>query len=90
MVKSLPSNAGRVDSIPGQAVGILHASWPKTNKKQANKQTKKKTQDRSNVMTHSTRDFKNGPHQKKKLNKIRGMCDFRTRESLQRTRKLLP
>ena len=42
MVKSLPSNAGRVDSIPGQAVGILHASWPKTNKKQANKQTKKK------------------------------------------------
>ena len=42
VVKSLPSNAGRVDSIPGQAVGILHASWPKTNKKQANKQTKKK------------------------------------------------
>ena len=63
MVNSLPSNAGRVDSIPGQAVGILHASWPKTNKKQTNKQIKK-TQDRSNVMTHSTRDFKNGPHQK--------------------------
>ena len=36
VVKSLPSNAGRVDSIPGQAVGILHASWPKTNK-QTNK-----------------------------------------------------
>ena len=33
VVKTLPSNAGGVDSIPGQGVKIPHASWPKNQSK---------------------------------------------------------
>ena len=32
MGKTSPSSVGGVDSIPGQGVGIQHASWPKKQK----------------------------------------------------------
>ena len=59
MVKTSPSNAGGVDSIPGQGAKIPHASRPK-NQNVKQKQYCKKFK----------KDFKNGPHQKNLL-KIR-------------------
>ena len=53
MVKTLPSNAGGVDSIPGRGAKIPHASWPKS-------QNIKQKQ----YCNKFNKDFKNGPHQK--------------------------
>ena len=54
MVKTLPSNAGGVGSIPGQGIKISHASCPKN-------QSIKQKQD----CYKFNKDFKNNPHQKK-------------------------
>ena len=55
MVKTSPFNAGTVGSIPGQQAKIPHALWPK-NQNIKHKQCCNKI----------NKDFKNGPHQKKK------------------------
>ena len=55
MVKTSPSNAGGVGSIPGQGAKITHASQPK------NQNIKQKQ-----YGNKFNKDFKNGPHQKKK------------------------
>ena len=54
MVKTSPSNAGGVGSIPGGGGKIPCASWPKNPNYLKNKQ---KTQNK---------DFKNGSHKKEK------------------------
>ena len=59
MVKTLPSSAGGAGSIPGQGAKIPHASWPK---KEINPKHKKQKQ----YCNKFNKDFKNGPHQKKK------------------------
>ena len=56
MVKTLPSNAGGAGSIPGWGVKIPHASWPK------NQNIKQKQ-----YCDKFNKNFKNGPHQKKKI-----------------------
>ena len=53
VVKTSPSNAGGVGSIPGQGVKIPHASRPK------NQNVKQKL-----YCNKFSKDFKNGPHQK--------------------------
>ena len=53
MVKTLPSNAGGVGSIPGQGAKIPHALPPK------NQNIKQKQ-----YCNKFNKDFKNGPHQK--------------------------
>ena len=53
MVKTLPSNAGGVGSIPGWGAKIPHASQPK------NQNIKQKQ-----YCNKFNKDFKNGPHQK--------------------------
>ena len=55
MVKTSPSNAGTVGSIPGQGAKISHALWPKN-------QSIKQRQ----YCDKFNKDFKNGAHQKKK------------------------
>ena len=55
MVKTSPSNAGGVGSIPGQGTKISHASGTK------NQNIKPKQ-----YCNKFNKDFKNGPHQKKK------------------------
>ena len=55
MVKTLPSNAGGAGSIPGQGAKIPHALGPK-------KQNIKQKQ----YCNKFNKDFKNGPHQKRK------------------------
>ena len=55
MVRTLPSNAGFVGSIPGRGAKIPHASGPKN-------QTIKQKQ----YCNKFNKDFKNGPHLKKK------------------------
>ena len=50
-----PSNAGGAGSIPGRGAKFPHASWPK-------KQNVKQKQ----YCNKFNKDFKNGPHQKKK------------------------
>ena len=50
MVKTLPSNAGGVGSIPVWGTKILHASWPKK------KNTERES--RSNTVTNSRKIFK--------------------------------
>ena len=55
MVETSPSNAGGVGSIPGRGTKIPHASGPK-------KQNMKQKQ----YCNKFSKDFKNGPHQKKK------------------------
>ena len=63
VIKTSPSNAGGVGSIPGGGGKIPCASWPK-NPKYFITKNKQKTQDK---------DFKNGSHKKEKiLNK--NMC----------------
>ena len=57
MVKTLPSNAGDVGSIPGRGAKIPHASGPK------NQNIKQKQ-----YCNKINKDFKNGPHEKKKKN----------------------
>ena len=56
MVKTSPSNAGGVGSIPGWGAEIPHAAQPK------NKNIKQKQ-----YCNKFNKDFKNGPHQKKKI-----------------------
>ena len=65
VVKTLPSNAGRVGLIPGQGARIPQASRPKS-------QNVKQKQ----YCNKFNKDFKNGPHQKKKnaLGKICVTC----------------
>ena len=55
VVKTLPSIAGSAGSIPGQEAKIPHALWPK------NQNIKQKQ-----YCNKFNKDFKNGPHQKKK------------------------
>ena len=55
VVKTSPSNAGGAGSIPGQGTKIPHASWLK------NQNIKQKQ-----YCNKFNKDFKNGPHQKKK------------------------
>ena len=57
MVKTSPFKAGDVGLIPDQEAKIPHASWPK--KKKRNIKHKK-------YCNTFNKDFKNGPHQKKK------------------------
>ena len=52
--KNSPSSAGGVGSIPGWGAKIPHASQPKN----------QSINDRSNIVTNSIKDFKNGPHEK--------------------------
>ena len=54
VVGTLPSNAGGAAPIPGQGVGIPHASCPK------NQNIKQKQ-----YCNKFNKDLKNGPHQKK-------------------------
>ena len=49
VVKTLPSNAGGVGSIPGWGAKMPHSSWPKKKKKY--------------YCNKFNKDFKNGPHQ---------------------------
>ena len=56
LVKTSPFNAGSVGSIPGQQAKIPHALWPK------NQNIKQKQ-----CCNKINQDFKNGPHQKKKI-----------------------
>ena len=58
MLKTSPSNAGGASSIPGQAAKIPHALRPKS-------QNIKQKQ----YCNKFSKDFKNGPHQKKPLKK---------------------
>ena len=58
MIKTSPSNAGGVGSFPGQGAKIPHALWPK------NQNIKQKQ-----YCNKFSKDFKNGPHQKKSLKK---------------------
>ena len=60
MVKTSPSSAGGVGSIPGQGDRIPHASRPK------NRNIKQKQ-----YCNKFNKDFKNGPLQKKNLKKKR-------------------
>ena len=53
VVKTLPSNAGAVGSIPGRGAKIPQAPWPK------NQNIKQKQ-----YCNKFNKDFKNGPHQK--------------------------
>ena len=53
VVKTSPSDAGDVGSIPGWGPKISHASWPK------NQNIKQKQ-----YCNTFNKDFKNGPHQK--------------------------
>ena len=55
VVKTPPSSAGGVGSIPGRGAKISHASRPK------NQNIKQKQ-----YCNKFNKDFKNGPHQKKK------------------------
>ena len=59
VVKTLPSNAGAVSSIPGRAAKIPHASQPK-------KQNIKQKQ----CCNEFKKDFKNDPHQRNFRKKI--------------------
>ena len=54
VVKNSPSSAGGVGSIPGWGAKIPHASQPKN----------QSINNRSNIVTNSIKDFKNGPHEK--------------------------
>ena len=56
MVKTSPSSAGSAGSIRGQGAKISHASGPKI-------QSIKQKQ----YCNKFNKDFKNGPHQKKKI-----------------------
>ena len=55
MVKTSPSSAGGMGLIPSQGAKIPHASWPK------NQNIKQKQ-----YCNKFNKDFKNGPHEKKK------------------------
>ena len=55
MVKTLPPNAGGAGLIPGQGAKIPHALQPKN-------QNRKQKQ----YCNKFNKDFKNGPHHKKK------------------------
>ena len=55
MVRTLPSNVGGAGSIPDPGAKIPHASWQK------NQNIKHKQ-----YCNKFNKDFKNGPHQKKK------------------------
>ena len=61
MVRTPPSNAGALGSIPGQGAKIPNASWP------INQNIKQPKQYCNKLM----KTFKNGPHQKKKKKKQR-------------------
>ena len=65
VVKTLPSNAGGESSIPGCEAKIPHAHRAKKKKK-----GKKKTQNlkQKQCCKKFNKDFKNGPHLKKKKN----------------------
>ena len=62
VVKTSPSKAGDVCSIPGQGAKIPHALWPK-------KQKIKQKQNKFN------KDIKNGPHINLKILKKNKKCD---------------
>ena len=64
MVKTSPSNAGGVGSIPAWRAKIPHASQQKK-KNQKPKRTKNVKQ--KQYCNKFNKDFKNGPHQKEKI-----------------------
>ena len=53
VVKTPPSNAGGVGQVPGQGAKLPHDLGPKK---------KHKTKNRSNIVTNTKKDVKNGPH----------------------------
>ena len=59
MVKTSPSSAGGVGSIPGGRAKIPHAFLTKKKNK-----TKQKINNRNNTVKKFSRDFKNDPHPK--------------------------
>ena len=59
VVKILPSNAGGTGSIPGWGSKIPHAWQPKRQNIKQKQYCKKKKK--------FNKDFKNGPHQEKKI-----------------------
>ena len=62
MVKTVPSNAGSVGSIPGQGAKTLHGSGPKE---------KKKNIKQKQYCNKFNKGFKNGPHQKNLKKKMK-------------------
>ena len=58
MVKTSPSNAGGVGSTTGQGAKISHALQPKNTKKQ------------KQCCSKFNKNFRDGPHQKKKKKKL--------------------
>ena len=60
VVKMSPSDAGRADSIPLGGAGAPHALWPK------NQEVKQQR-----YCNRFNKDFKNGPHQKKKKKNLK-------------------
>ena len=59
MVKTSPSNAGGADSVPGRGAKVPHAWGPKTQNLK-----------HKHCCNKFSKDFKNGPHQKKKKTKL--------------------
>ena len=72
MVKTLPSNRGAAGSILGQGAKILHALQAKKN---SQKKKKKHNIKQKQYCNKFYRDFKNGPHQKKKKNQLHEFND---------------
>ena len=66
VVKTSPSNAGVAGSVPGQGAKIPHALW-----------TKKQNVKQKRYCNKFNKDFKNGPHQRKKnLKKRKEITDM--------------
>ena len=63
MVKTSPSNAGDVGSIPGEGAEIPHASWPKNIKQKQ-------------YCNKFNEDFKNSPHQKERKKVWKTKAEF--------------
>ena len=70
VVKTSPFNAGCEGSFPGWGTKIPHASWTK------NKYIKQKQ-----YCNKFNKDFKNGPHQKKKKS-LKGKINLSTRNGI--------
>ena len=58
MVKTLPSNAGTVGSIPGQGAKISHALWPKNQSVEQRQYCNKLNKDFKKESTLKKRSFR--------------------------------
>ena len=78
VIKTLPSKARSIGSVPGWGAKIPHASWPKNQKKK-----KQKTQNRNSIVTNSIKTLKM-VHSKKKKNHNKKIdpLNFRILDSL--------